>query len=205
MKQFESFTIYPMPRELYEEVKAVLIEKGYNLCDKEWEDGDDCITTTSVGDFMTHQRDSFPRDKTYTVDEFLSKYRSLTPPLTPDEIKQLRELLKSFSPKPKPQPETYEGVFSFDSDGANCNFGKQRLYWMEDDQTWAVVTSTETESHILVESPHEVGEFYLLDPTLGRLNPTNYGLFDGEYFWRWNEMGGITRTHSATNLKVVKA
>jgi len=209
MENFKSFTIYPMPRERYAEVKAVLIENGYKLIGFEWERSDDCITTTSDGEFMTHRKDSFGREKTYTVDEFLSKYGSLTKPLTIGEIHQLRELLKAHSPQPElnhePKPETYEGVFSFDPDGANCNYGKQRLYWTEDVQTWGVIVSAETEPHILVEAPHEVGSFYLLGHGFDPEDPTNYGLYDGERFWNWTLSGCIFKETTATNLKVVKA
>jgi hypothetical protein len=210
MENFESFTIYPMPRERYAEVKAVLIENGYKLVGSEWEKGDDCITTTSyAGEFMTHKKDCFPREQTYTVDEFLSKYGSLTKPLTIGEIHQLRELLKAHSPKPEPKPEpkaeTYEGVFSFDSDGGNCNYGKQRLYFSKFDMVWGVVSSGIIEPHILVESPHEVGNFYLLAKGFDPEDPANYGLYDGEAFWCWNGGGEIVKTTEATNFKVVKA
>jgi hypothetical protein len=206
MEQFESFTIYPMPRERYAEVKAVLIEKGYTLKSREWRRDEDCVTTTTDGEFMTHQRGSFEREKTYTVDEFLSKYGSLTKPLTIGEIHQLREILKAHSPKPEPKPESYEGVFSFDGDGANCNYGKQRLYWVSEYEQWAVVTSIETKPHILVESSHfEVGNFYLLQRGIDPEDPTNYGLYDGERFWNWTLSGCVLRETTATNLKVVKA
>jgi hypothetical protein len=210
MENFETFTIYPMPRKRYAEVKEVLIERGYALHGREWRNGEDCVTITSEGELVTHtfRKLQHLEEPVYTVDEFLTKYGSLTKPLTIGEIHQLRELLKAHSPttgQPEPKPQTHEGVFSFDPDGANCNYGKRRLYWVSEYEQWAVVTSIETKPHTLIEAPHEVGRFYLLSPILDREDPTNYGLFDGEYFWRWTDLGGVNRDCSATNLKVVKA
>jgi hypothetical protein len=205
MANFESFTIYPMPRRRYAEVKAVLIERGYTLKSLEWRKLEDCVTTTIDGEFMTHQRDCFPSEQTYTVEAFLSKYGSLTKPLTIGEIHQLRELLKAHSPQPAPKPETYEGVFSFDRDGANCNYAKQRLYWFGEGERWFVVDSSKTEPHILVEAPHEVGQSYLLNIGNLKNDPTSYGLYDGSLFWHWTKTGCIISTATATNLKVVKA
>jgi hypothetical protein len=211
MENSKLFTIYPMPRKRYAEVKAVLIENGYELVGFEWNDGEDCVTTTTDGEFMT---DTFLglqhlEESVYTVDGFLSKYGSLTKPLTIGEIHQLRELLKAHSPKPEPKPEpkaeTYEGVFSFDPDGANCNYGRQRLYWIFNPNQWGVIVSAETEPHILVESPHEVGSFYLLGHGFDPEQAINYGLYDGEVFWRWTIDGAIVKSATATNLKVVKA
>lgn len=212
MENFESFTIYPMPRKRYAEVKAVLIERGYRFSYKEWDDDEDCVTTTDEGAFMTCEflRVQGLEEPVYTVDEFLAKFKPVhQETLTPDEVKQLRELLKSFSPKPEPQPEPkleiYSGVFSFDGDGANCNYGKQRLYWFRYDSRWGVIDSAKTEPHNLIEEPHEIGQFYLLGQTLDRENPKNYGLYDGKKFWRWNSDNEVVSIKSATNLKAVIA
>jgi hypothetical protein len=234
MTRFESFTIYPMPRKRYAEVKEFLIENGYKLVGSEWEKGDDCITTTSyAGEFMTHKKDSFQREKTYTVDEFMAKFKlnyqePLTsdevkqlrelfntqpppdhePPLTPDERKKFRELLKVHrlnpEPQPKPKTETYEGVFSFDIDGANCNHVNKWLYWIGEEERWGVIGSAKTEPHTLIEAPHQVGEFYLLNIGNVKNDPTSYGLYDGSLFWHWTKTGCIVSTATATNLKVVK-
>jgi hypothetical protein len=200
--------------EQYNAVTEVMRSMGYKPdpvpmwsdFNQRWSTGDLRVLTTEdgYGIFSVDAGDEFTR---YTYDEFMAKYQRLTQPLTIGEIHQLRELLKARSPKPEPQPapkpETYEGVFSFDGDGANCIYGKQRLYW--NSNGWGVVSSFETEPHILVESPHEGGGFYLLIGKRDRQEPTSYGLYDGNVFWRWTKEGEVVRTKSATNLKVVKA
>ena len=158
--------------------------------------------------YAIHNHDGGELYTQYTVDEFLSKYRSLTKPLTIGEIHQLRELLKAHSPtteQPEPKFEIYSGVFSFDCDTLNCNNGKQILYWNNEDEVWQVLYDKQTEPHILIEEPHEIGQFYLLGQTLDRENPKNYGLYDGKKFWRWNSDNEVVSTKSATNLKVVIA
>lgn len=254
MENFESFTIYPMPRERYDEVKEVLIERGYKLYHKEWEHGEDCVTTTEGGHFMTHEMQAIIHlEKTvYSVDEFLAKFKSAAtpptvadqapqltpdeikqlrelfntqpppnhePPLTPDERKKLRELLNSFvthvgqqpepqpESQPEPNPESHEGVFYFSYDGrAMCGLNEGYLYFHTELNHWiAGAMKPQYYPHTLILDTHEIGCFYLLDEEIDRLNPTSYGLYDGKCFWKWNEQGGITRTKSATNLKVVKA
>jgi hypothetical protein len=116
-----------------------------------------------------------------------------------------RSLLKEFEEaRTQAQPKVYNGVFSFDQDGANCNNDKQRLYWSSSRDRWAVIDPVKTDPHTLIEAGHEVGCFYLLDHERDPERPTSYGLYDGQSFWRWTAFGEIIKVESATNLKVVK-
>jgi hypothetical protein len=211
MTRFKKFTIYPVFKERYAEVKAVLIENGYSLCCEEVIPDGNKITTCERGYYKTHVNNSLCKGIIYTVDEFLSKYGSLTKPLTIGEIHQFRELLKAHSPttgQPEPKPETYEGVFYFSHHDSRpmCGLNDGYLYFHTVLKRWIVgAMNPETKTHTLIEAPHEVGQFYLLAEGFDPKDPTNYGLYDGERFWNWTLSGCILKEASATNLKVVKA
>jgi hypothetical protein len=213
MTQLEKLSVKIADEEQYNAVTEVLRSMGYKP-------NGNPIFSTWVRKYVTknyhvlasedcyaiHNHNGGDKYAHYTVDEFLSKHQNLTPPLTIGEIHQLRELLKAHSPRMESEvakPETYEGVFLFDGDGANCNHRKKRFYWSEDE--WLVVFEGETEPHTLIEAPHEVGEFYLLNIGNLKNDPTSYGLYDGSLFWHWTKTGCIISTATATNLKVVIA
>jgi hypothetical protein len=76
VKTFESFNIYPLTKKKYPEVKRVLEGLGYKSFGKEWEDGEDCVTLTIRGFYMTHEYSWLKRlnEPTYTFTEFIIKY-----------------------------------------------------------------------------------------------------------------------------------
>ncbi len=73
---FESFTIYPISKEQYPEVKRLLEGLGYDLYVKEWNKGQDCVTTNTIGYYMTHEYSwlKWLNETTYTFTEFMTKY-----------------------------------------------------------------------------------------------------------------------------------
>jgi hypothetical protein len=134
-----------------------------------------------------------------------------TMPLNSDEINQIRELLKAQRAQPlqrEPTDETYRGVFRFSFDSVSCVYNGGALLWMSKIARWVVgvrITANALDTHTLIEAPHEVGGFYLLIGKRDPKEPTSYGLYDGQVFWRWTKEGEVVRTESATNLKAVKA
>jgi len=76
VKIIEAFNIYPLSKEHYPEVNRVLKGLGYDLYGVEWEDGEDCVTLTIGGSYMTHEysRLKHLNVPTYTFTEFMTKF-----------------------------------------------------------------------------------------------------------------------------------
>jgi hypothetical protein len=215
MAELQKISVKIADEEQYNAVTEALRSMGYKADpNPRWSDwkfrdsaADLFVLTTKdgYGIYVHSGGDGYTQ---YTVDEFLSKYGSLTKPLTIGEIHQLRELLKAHSPKPEPKPETYEGVFYFSHHDSRpmCGLNDGYLYFHTVLKRWIVgAMNPETKTHTLIEAPHEVGHFYLLAEGFDPKDPTNYGLYDGERFWNWTLSGCILKETTATNLKVVKA
>jgi hypothetical protein len=218
MEQLQKLSVKIADEEQYNAVTEVMRSIGYKAdpvpmwsdFNQRWSTGDLRVLTTEdgYGIYSVDAGDEFTR---YTYDEFMAKYQHLTQPLTIGEINQLRELLKAHRPtagQPAPKPETYEGVFRFSFDSVSCVYNGGALLWMSKIARWVVgarITVNALDTHTLIEAPHEAGGFYLLIGKRDPKEPTSYGLYDGQVFWRWTNEGEVVRTKSATNLKVVKA
>jgi hypothetical protein len=223
MEQLQKLSVKIADEEQYNAVTEVMRSMGYEPdpvpmwsdFNQRWSTGDLRVLTTEdgYGIYSIDAGDEFTR---YTYDEFISKYQPLTKPLTIGEIHQLRELLKAHveakpvQPEPQLEPtsETYSGVFRFSFDSISCVYYGGALLWMSKIARWVVgarITANALDTHTLIEAPHQVGGFYLLIGKRDPKEPTSYGLYDGQVFWRWTKEGEVVRTESATNLKAVKA
>ena len=188
-------------KEEYMLVSEALRDMGYEP-DPEpcWSDWDQKISSSDYhvitlgSGYSIHNHEGFPDDyfEYHTFTDFMMLF--------------FRSLLKEFEEaRTQRQPEVYDGVFSFDQDGANCEQGKMRMYWRKYENTWGATTSGYIEPHTLIKAGHEVGCFYLLGHGFDPERPTSYGLYDGQSFWRWAAEGELIKVDAATKLKVVKA
>jgi hypothetical protein len=76
MSEFKSFTVICSKSE-YKSLAEKLSQMGYRRFGLEWEDGEDCVTTTSDGSYITHTAStlvSLTNEKFYSLQEFAEEF-----------------------------------------------------------------------------------------------------------------------------------